>query len=96
MALGGKGLVSVLSNVYPKQTCELTDYLLNNDFEKAREINNKFLKFMNLLFTEANPIPVKYAVSKLGLSKNTLRLPLAKASASTMKLLDEEIEILKK
>jgi 4-hydroxy-tetrahydrodipicolinate synthase len=42
---------------------------------------------MNLLFVEANPIPVKYAASKLGYCRNTLRLPLAKASCSTMKLL---------
>ncbi len=91
MALGGKGLVSVLSNIYPKQTSELTQALLNNDYEKARKINNKFLKYMNLLFVEANPIPVKYAASKLEICKNTLRLPLAKASASTMKLIDEEM-----
>jgi 4-hydroxy-tetrahydrodipicolinate synthase len=95
MALGGKGLVSVLSNIYPRQTSELTQALLNNDYERARKINNKFLKYMNLLFVEANPIPVKYAASKLEICKNTLRLPLAKASASTMKLLDEEMEKLK-
>ncbi|HSR17276.1 MAG TPA: 4-hydroxy-tetrahydrodipicolinate synthase [Ignavibacteriaceae bacterium] len=92
MALGGKGLVSVLSNVYPKQTAELTQSLLQNDYEKARKINNKYLKYMNLLFVEANPIPVKYAASRLGYCRNTLRLPLAKASSTTMKLLDEEME----
>jgi 4-hydroxy-tetrahydrodipicolinate synthase len=96
MALGGKGLVSVLSNVYPKQTAELTHSLLKNDYEKARKINNKYLKYMNLLFVEANPIPVKYAASRLGYCRNTLRLPLAKASVITMKLLDEEMEGLKR
>ncbi|MGE5807392.1 MAG: 4-hydroxy-tetrahydrodipicolinate synthase [Ignavibacteria bacterium] len=92
MALGGEGLVSVLSNVYPKQTAELTKSLLKNDYEKARKINNKYLKYMNLLFVEANPIPVKYATSRLGYCRNTLRLPLAKASGTTMKLLDDEMK----
>lgn len=92
MALGGEGLVSVLSNVYPKQTAELTKLLLKNDYEIARKINNKYLKYMNLLFVEANPIPVKYAASRLGYCRNTLRLPLAKASSTTMKLLDDEME----
>lgn len=95
MALGGKGLVSVLSNVYPKETVSLTKALLGNNYEEARKINNRLLKYMNLLFVEANPIPVKYAASRLGLCRNTLRLPLAKASASTMKVLDEEMENLK-
>ncbi|HVO75437.1 MAG TPA: 4-hydroxy-tetrahydrodipicolinate synthase [Ignavibacteriaceae bacterium] len=95
IALGGKGLVSVLSNVYPKQTVELTHSLLNDDYKKARKINNRFLKYMNLLFAEANPIPVKYAASRLGYCRNTVRLPLAKASGNTMMLLDEEMEKLK-
>jgi len=92
MALGGVGLISVLSNVYPKETSELTSAMLNLEYEKGRMINNKFLRFMNLLFTEANPIPVKYAVSKIGYCKNTLRLPLIKASETVMKLIDEEME----
>lgn len=90
MALGGKGVISVFSNVYPKVMSSLTNALLNNDFEKALKLNNKYLKMMNLLFVETNPIPVKYLASIRGLCKNILRLPLVKATSATEKLLLEE------
>jgi 4-hydroxy-tetrahydrodipicolinate synthase len=92
MALGGAGLISVFSNVFPRQTVNLTDAMLKNELTEAQRINNKFLKFMNLLFVEANPIPVKYAVSLLGYCKNTLRLPLAAAQTQTARTLEEEFD----
>ncbi|MGE5499598.1 MAG: 4-hydroxy-tetrahydrodipicolinate synthase [Syntrophothermus sp.] len=92
MALGGEGLISVLSNVLPAETVALTSAMLKGDLNEARGINNRLLKFMNLLFNEASPIPVKYAVSLLGYCKNTLRLPLSPATAATEKLLREELE----
>ncbi|MDP4196367.1 MAG: 4-hydroxy-tetrahydrodipicolinate synthase [Bacteroidota bacterium] len=92
MALGGAGLISVFSNVFPRQTVSLTDAMLKNDLTEAQRINNKFMKFMNLLFAEANPIPVKYAVSLLGYCKNTLRLPLAVAQTHTARILEEEFD----
>jgi len=92
MALGGKGVISVLSNVLPKETVELTNTLLQNNYEEGRKIHNRLLKMMNLLFIEANPIPVKYAASYLGLSKNTLRLPLIPASEQTMNLIQNELK----
>jgi 4-hydroxy-tetrahydrodipicolinate synthase len=95
IALGGKGSVSVLSNVFPKETVALTDALLSNDFTAAKEINNEYLRFINLLFIEANPQPVKYALSLLGHCKNTLRLPLTIASQNSMNLIKAEMEKLK-
>ncbi len=95
MALGGDGIISVASNVFPKEMCELSSYILQNDFSSAQKINNKYLNFMSLLFAESNPIPVKYAVSVLGLAKNTLRLPLIKASEKTMSLIDSEMKSLR-
>lgn len=92
MALGGKGVISVLSNVLPKETVELTNALLKNNYEEGRKIHNRLLKMMNLLFIEANPIPVKYAASYLGLCKNTLRLPLIPASEQTMNLIQNELK----
>lgn len=92
MALGGEGLISVLSNVFPKETVALTDAMLNNNLKEAQKINNKLMRFMNLLFTEANPIPVKYAVSLLGFCRNTLRLPLAVVQDGTAKLLEQELD----
>lgn len=92
MALGGKGVISVLSNILPKETVELTNALLQNNYEEGRKIHNRLLKMMNLLFIEANPIPVKYAASYLGLCKNTLRLPLIPASEQTMDLIQNEFK----
>jgi len=90
IALGGKGVISVFSNIYPKEMSELTTALLNNDFVTGLKIHNKFLKMMNLLFIETNPIPVKYLASIKGLCKNILRLPLVKATEAAEKLLMEE------
>lgn len=90
MALGGKGVISVFSNIYPKEMSELTTALLNNDFVTGLNIHNKYLKMMNLLFVETNPIPVKYLASVRGLCKNILRLPLVKATSNSEKLLLEE------
>ncbi len=92
MSLGGDGLISVTSNVALKSFVELTHSILNNDLEKARKLNNQFMKLNKLLFKEVNPIPVKYAVSLLGLCENVVRLPLVKASQETEKLLKEEME----
>ncbi|GAB6282248.1 MAG: 4-hydroxy-tetrahydrodipicolinate synthase [Ignavibacterium sp.] len=92
MSLGGKGVISVLSNILPKETVELTNALLQNNYEEGRKNHNRLLQMMNLLFIEANPIPVKYAASYLGLCKNTLRLPLIPASEQTIILLKNEFK----
>ena len=90
MVLGGKGIISVLSNIYPKAVSDLANAVMNNDYTKALQIHNKFLKMMNLLFVEANPIPVKFLASAKGLCKNILRLPLVNATSSLEKLLIDE------
>jgi 4-hydroxy-tetrahydrodipicolinate synthase len=76
MALGGAGIISVFANVFPKQMKLFTTAIINNNFEKAREYNNRFISMMNLLFIETSPMPVKYVMSLMGLCENTLRLPL--------------------
>ena len=92
MAFGGSGVVSVFSNVFPKKMTELTGSILKNDMETAQALNKKYLNFMNALFTETSPTPVKYAVSLLGYCKNILRLPLTKASPDTEHLIKAEVE----
>ena len=92
MAYGGSGLVSVFSNVFPKQMTELTGSLLKHDMPAAQILNKKYQKFMNSLFVETSPIPVKYAVSLLGYCKNVVRLPLTKASTNTELLVKAEVE----
>jgi 4-hydroxy-tetrahydrodipicolinate synthase len=95
MALGGEGVISVFSNAYPSEIKALTNAILSNDYKKARELNNKYLKMMNLLFTETSPAPIKFVMNQLGLCENTLRLPLIPVSDKTENLLVNEIKNLK-
>ena len=75
-SLGGKGVISVLSNIMPKETQKMcTDYLSGNVAE-ARDAQLRLLPLINALFCEVNPIPVKAAVAAMGYCENYLRLPL--------------------
>jgi len=91
MCSGGSGVVAVLSNVAPRETQQMCEKIANGDLSRARELHLKLFPLMKALFVETNPIPVKYAVSKLGYCENELRLPLVKASESTMKAVDEAL-----
>lgn len=95
MALGGVGVISVFSNPFPLQMAEITTAMLLPDLIKARQLNKKYLKMMNLLFIETSPMPVKYACSFLGLCKNTLRLPLKPITENSEILIKKEIEKIK-
>ena len=76
MSLGAKGVVSVVSNVMPKEIKELTSYALKGDFEKARNMHYYLLEMFKIMFIETNPIPVKTALSLMGMVKKEFRLPL--------------------
>ena len=91
MALGGNGIISVISNAYPAAMKSFTDYLLKGDLHSARRINNTYLGMMNALFFETNPCPIKYVMSRLNLCNNNFRLPLAPVSVQTEKLLENEM-----
>ncbi len=82
MLLGGHGSISVTANVAPKLMHEMCMAALNGDAVRAREINFRLLGLHRKLFVEANPIPVKWAVARLGLMQNFLRLPLTPMSPS--------------
>jgi 4-hydroxy-tetrahydrodipicolinate synthase len=79
--LGAHGTISVTANVAPKLMHEMCAAALNGDLGKAREINFRLLGLHRNLFVEANPIPVKWAVARMGKIKNNLRLPLTPLSA---------------
>jgi len=81
MSLGGKGAISVTANVAPRQMHEACAAALAGDFERARAIDAGLTALHRDLFVEANPIPVKWAVAKLGLIGNAIRLPLVELSA---------------
>lgn len=76
MSLGGKGVISVVSNVLPAKTVELCQKALNGDYKGAAEIQYNLHALIDSLFCEVNPIPVKAAMAKMGYGTDTLRLPL--------------------
>ena len=76
LAMGGIGVISVLSNVLPKETVELCRAYFCGDIEKSRRMQYELLPIIHALFSEVNPIPVKAAMAKLGYGENVLRLPL--------------------
>ena len=76
IACGGKGVISVLSNVAPKETSLLCRKALDGDMPGAMALQAKYLKLIRALFSEVNPIPAKAAMSALGFCENYLRLPL--------------------
>ncbi|OFZ68185.1 MAG: 4-hydroxy-tetrahydrodipicolinate synthase [Betaproteobacteria bacterium RBG_16_56_24] len=82
MLLGAHGTISVTANVAPKLMHEMCVAALNGEIAKAREINFRLLGLHRNLFVEANPIPVKWAVARMGKIRNTLRLPLTPLSQS--------------
>lgn len=84
MALGGKGVISVLSNILPKETHEICQLCLDNNFQKAGEMQIKYLDLINALFCEVNPIPVKEAMNQLGMAAGACRMPLTKMSSDNV------------
>ena len=89
MAMGGKGVISVLANVAPDVAHNIAQLCLDGKYAEAREMQIKYLALINALFVEVNPIPVKMAVRMLGWDVGELRMPLCDMSA-------EHTEILRK
>ena len=89
LSLGGKGVISVLSNILPKETSQMVHNFLNGNIEIAREAQLKYIPLISALFSEVNPIPVKEALNILGFNFGTPRLPLTEASEKTKALLNE-------
>ena len=75
LSLGGNGVISVAANVIPKGISEICKHYANNE-NYAVELNKKYKYLYELLFIESNPIPVKWMMYKMGLIKNSIRLPL--------------------
>lgn len=76
LSLGGKGVISVLSNVMPKKTVEICDRFFNKDIEGSVKIQLELLPLIHALFSEVNPIPVKAAMAAMGFCEDYLRMPL--------------------
>lgn len=89
MLLGGHGTISVTANVAPRLMHEMCMAALKGDAVTAREINFRLLGLHRKLFVEANPIPVKWAVARMGKMKNILRLPLTPLSPAAQSAVEE-------
>lgn len=77
-ALGGKGVISVFTNVLPQQLHDLTMAVINNDLDTARSLNSQYIDLMDGFFLDVNPIPIKEAMYQMGMiSTNYCRMPLA-------------------
>ncbi len=76
LSLGGKGVISVLSNLLPKETDKICKDYLSGNHAQALDAQLKYLPLIDALFCEVNPIPVKAAMSAMGYGENSLRLPL--------------------
>ncbi|MHB1265669.1 MAG: 4-hydroxy-tetrahydrodipicolinate synthase [Gemmatimonadaceae bacterium] len=92
MALGGDGIVSVVSNAAPRQMAQLAERCLAGHFETARELHDTLVPLMRAAFIESNPLPIKAAMHMLGKMENQLRLPLVPMDATHGKLVQSALE----
>ena len=83
LAIGGMGVISVMSNIIPKATEHLCRSYFDGDTVSALKLQLRLLPFIRALFTETNPSPIKYAMSRRGLCQSEMRLPLCEPREST-------------
>ena len=92
LAMGGKGVISVLSNVAPRQTHEICENFFKGDIEKSRQMQLDALPLINALFCEVNPIPVKAALNLMGKEAGPLRLPLTEMEPQNQERLKKAMQ----
>ncbi len=94
LALGGEGVISVISNILPKETARIADLFDLGERKKSLALQQRLLPFIKTLFLETNPAPIKYIMSEAGLCSPELRLPLYEVRESTRAALFEEYKSL--
>jgi 4-hydroxy-tetrahydrodipicolinate synthase len=87
LSVGGKGVISVVANIVPKDVKELIESFKRGDIKKARELNLKLFPLIKAMFIETNPIPVKAALNIMGLIEPEIRLPLTQMEEENKKKL---------
>lgn len=92
MATGAQGVISVASNIAPKQMATLCSLLKEDRMAEARALHYSLMPLFKNCFIESNPIPAKAAMAALGLMENSLRLPLVKASAKTEQIMIDTVK----
>ncbi len=91
LSIGGKGVISVVANIAPKDTSDVVKYWLNGDIEKAREIYFKLYPLCQAMFYETNPVPVKTSLALMGKIQDELRLPMAPMSEANLEKLKKAL-----
>ena len=92
MAIGGKGVISVLSNCVPKETHEITQLCLENKFDEATKLAFKYLPLAHALFNDVNPIPVKEALNIMGFKAGECRMPLIRSEEAKIEELRKALD----
>ena len=90
--LGAEGVISVASNVIPAEMTRMMALVREGNLAEARALHNRYLNLMNLNFVESNPIPVKYALSRMGRLTESYRLPLCPMAAENKEKMDRELD----
>ena len=91
MALGGKGVISTVANIAPKEMSQLTDACLKGNWESGRKLQLKLIPLIRSVFLETNPIPIKTALSLMGKCTSELRLPLTPMSEGNLKKMQQQM-----
>ena len=92
MATGAAGVISVASNIVPREMVAMTEARLRGDLAAARPIHHRLFDLFKNCFVESNPIPAKAALDLMGMIQNELRLPLVPAQESTMQLMEKTLK----
>lgn len=83
MAMGCKGVISVLANICPKETAQIANACLKGDYQTAAQMQVQYMELIDALFCETNPIPVKTALNLMGMDAGPLRMPLCEMEEAT-------------
>src|SRR6056297_893234 len=92
LSVGGSGVISVISNIMPRETHDLVEEFFKGNIEKAKEMQLDMMSLIELLFVETNPIPVKTALNLMGFEMGEVRKPLFEMEEGNLNLLKEELK----
>lgn len=95
LALGGKGVISVLANILPQETHQICQSYFEGDTETSHQLQNDYARLIDSLFVEVNPIPVKYMMHLMGYNQNAYRLPLWEPSEQVKTELESLLPVVK-
>ena len=92
LSVGAQGVISVIANVFPKETSQMVHEFLNGNVEVSKDLQLKLIPFVKAMFSEVSPVPVKYATHLLGFGTPEVRLPLTKAQPETKAQVKKALE----